>query len=250
MIYTIFVIILLQYEIAEAVQIPAEIQKCSLSDSQFDLCMAKSITKAMKVFRDGSREFGIPPMEPLELEKLDIQTEPGNSVALNQFYKNVKLSGLSDSKILKFGSKPVPNACPSWDIEGYTPMTRMEADYSLTGQILVFPLNGHGKCNVTLYNITNHQKANCEQYTKNGKSYIRLKNYSMNMTVEKCVFHFENLFPGNEQISNEIEKTINENFMDIFREVKHGFEEVFSTLHQDAANNVFSKVPVDDLYLP
>lgn len=34
------------------------------------------------------------------------------------------------------------------DVE--TPVIRMEADYELKGKLLLFPINGHGKCNITM----------------------------------------------------------------------------------------------------
>lgn len=98
--------------------------------------------------------------------------------------------------------------------------------------------------------IKNKHTADCEHFMKKGKSHLRLKNYAMNMSVQECYFDFPNMIPGNEQISNELGKTINENSMEIFQDVKGGFEQLLSKVYENGANSVFSKIPEDELFLP
>ncbi|KAJ8930586.1 hypothetical protein NQ314_016598 [Rhamnusium bicolor] len=71
----------------------------------------------------------------------------------------------------------------------------------------------------------------------------------MDMKPEKVEYEFENIFPGSKQISDEILKTINENSLDIFNDVKAGFEEIFSLLYLKYTNSVFSKIPLKDVFL-
>ncbi|KAJ3651208.1 hypothetical protein Zmor_017260 [Zophobas morio] len=40
-----------------------------------------------------------------------------------------------------------------WRFQSYTDVIRMEANYKMSGKLLLFPINGHGKCNNTLYNL-------------------------------------------------------------------------------------------------
>lgn len=229
-------------------RLPSEIQKCSRSDPEFDSCMAKTMTDALSFFKGGSKDLGIPAVEPFQIEKMEMQTAEGKSISLNQVYENVNIHGLSTSKVEKFNGKVNDKTC-FWEMDVSTPMTRMEADYELTGQVLVFPINGQGKCNVTLYDILNKHTIHCETYQKKGTLHLRFTDYKMEMSVKKCNFDFHNIFPGNEQISQEVSKTLNENSLDIFQEVKSGFEEVFAAVHKNAANSVFAKIPMDELFL-
>ncbi|XP_060533535.1 uncharacterized protein LOC132706295 [Cylas formicarius] len=231
-----------------AANLPPEIQKCKLGTPDFEECMKKSIDFAGHFFKNGSAEFGLPRIDPFFVDKMEIQGDPSKSVRLNQKFENVALTGLLDSKIKYFKYIPDEGKCV-WELDVFTPATHMIADFEMTGQILLFPINGHGKCTVDLFNVTNEHRAQCEHYSKKGKTFLRLKNYSMKMHVGNCRFVFPNLMPGNEQISKEIQKVIDENSLEIFNDVKSGFEKLLSSLHERASNGMFSRVPEDELFL-
>lgn len=78
---------------------------------------------------------------------------------------------------------------------------------------------------------------------------MKLSDYKLSMTPQSCYFDFSNIIPGNEQISKEVGKTVNENSLEIFKDVKGGFEKMLSRLHENAANSVFAKIPEDELFL-
>ncbi|ERL92115.1 hypothetical protein D910_09435 [Dendroctonus ponderosae] len=189
------------FVLVSSLHLPPQITKCRKTDA---ICMSKSITDALLFFANGSEEFGFPKFEPFYVELLEITGDPDKSATLSQRYDNVFMHGMTDTQVKHFRLQDDEQTC-KWEIDTYTPITRMNADYSLSGQILVFPINGHGKCNVTM---------------------------------------------RNEQISREVEKTVNENALEIFKEVKGGFEQVFSKLYKNTANSLFSKIPEDELFLP
>ncbi|XP_030747620.1 protein takeout-like [Sitophilus oryzae] len=243
----VFCVILSSFNVY-AIQLPPEIHKCDRTAPDFNECMVKSIGEATRYFSKGSKDFGYPVLSPFRIERLEINGEPGKSVTLNQKYDNVVMYGMTESTVKSFSLKDDGGVC-LWELVIHTPYTRMEADYQMTGQILVFPINGHGRCNVTLTGIVNKHTADCEHYTKKGKSHMKLKNYKMDMSTEGAYFDFENIFPGNEQISKEVGKTINENSQEVFNDVKQGFEKILAELHQNAANSVFSKIPENELFV-
>ncbi|XP_050316007.1 circadian clock-controlled protein daywake-like [Anthonomus grandis grandis] len=228
-----------------AVQLPPEITKCKKSDSE---CMSKSIVQALQFFKNGNKELGFPKLQPFYLEKLEIEADPGKSVKLNQHYEKIYLHGMTNAEVKQFSLKDDGKTC-KWEMIVYSPGTRMDADYKLTGQVLLFPINGYGRCNVTMQGISNKHSAECEHFTKKGKQHMRLKNYKMDMSVESCHFDFPNIIPGNEKISAELGKTVNENSLEIFKDVKGGFEEILSRLHESGANSIFAKIPEDELFL-
>ncbi|XP_076255913.1 protein takeout-like [Rhynchophorus ferrugineus] len=247
-IYGTYLIPILYIYGVSSVQLPKEIQKCDRTAPDFNECMIKSINDALQLFKGGSKEFGFPVLSPFYIERLEIKGDPGKSFTLNQKYDNLIMHGMTGSTVSSFNLIDNENQC-LWELEVHTVQTRMEADYSMSGQILIFPINGHGKCNVTISGIVNKHRADCEHYMKKGKRHLRLKNYSMDMSAKECHFDFPNMVPGNEQISREVEKTVNENSQEVFQDVKHGFEEVLSRLHENGANSVFSKIPEDELFL-
>ncbi|ENN71664.1 hypothetical protein YQE_11762, partial [Dendroctonus ponderosae] len=157
------------FVLVSSLQLPPQITKCRKTDA---ICMSKGITDALLFFANGSEEFGFPKFEPFYVELLEITGDPDKSATLSQRYDNVFMHGMTDTQVKHFRLQDDEQTC-KWEIDTYTPITRMNADYSLSGQILVFPINGHGKCNVTMNGIKNKQKAECEHYTRKGKTYLR-----------------------------------------------------------------------------
>ncbi|KAJ8917337.1 hypothetical protein NQ315_002359, partial [Exocentrus adspersus] len=202
------------------------VKLCHRSDPNFEKCVATNMEDALKnYFADGYKEAGLPKLEPFFVQKLEIAGEPSQSVSLHQKYQNVYVYGSVNShfKNLKI---ELDKGC-SWQVDAVSPAVTMNADYEIKGQLLVFPINSHGKCNITQFNLVNHHTMACEKYTKNNDTYIRVVDYAMDMRPEKITYDFGNVFPGNEEISNQIVRTLNENSKSIFDEVKPGIEKAF-----------------------
>ncbi|XP_018570248.1 protein takeout-like [Anoplophora glabripennis] len=228
--------------------LPPDMKLCHRSDPNFFQCLGKASKFGLRSLANGSKYYGIPPIDPLFVEEIIVKGEPSETVSLQTKYNNVYLHGMSISNaeqkfVLDLGEK-----C-GWVIEALTPLIRMEADYELTGKLLLFQLNGHGRCNITLYNLWNLHTMTCEKYTAEGKTYLKITNYTIHLRPEKLHFDLTNIFPANEQIAAEILKTMNENSLIIFNDIKGGFEQIFSEIHWAMANKLFSKEPINEIFL-
>ncbi|XP_018570244.1 protein takeout-like [Anoplophora glabripennis] len=234
--------------VVSGAHLPDGVKLCHRSDPDFQKCVAKSLGESLKYFTNGYKELGIPPLKPLFIEKLEIDPEAKQSVSIQQKYHNINVHGITDSTFDKYFKIELDNGC-SWVTDASTPVVRMEADYEIKGQLLVFPINSHGKCNITQYDVVDRHMMTCEKYTKNNEIYLRVVNYTMDINSESIVYDFDSIFPGNEQISNEIAKTLNENSLSIFNEVKGGIEKAFSFVYMQYMNNVFSRIPLNQIFL-
>lgn len=137
-----------------------------------------------------------------------------------------------------------------WNYKSFTPEVRMESDYTMKGQLLIFPINGHGNCVNTLYNISGTFGAKCERYTKKNQTYFRITNFSFSIKPEKIHFDFENIIDGNELLSKEVVKTLNENSEIVYADVGPAFNQVMATVWKETINQVFVRIPENELFLP
>jgi hypothetical protein len=58
-------------------------------------------------------------------------------------------------------------------------------DYNIKGKILVFPIQGTGKSNMTMENITITSKFTTTTVEKNGKMHAKLSKYKHNFEMER-----------------------------------------------------------------
>nr|XP_023028012.1 protein takeout-like [Leptinotarsa decemlineata] len=202
----------------------------------------------LQKFKNGYKPLGVPVLEPFFIKKMEISQAPTKAVAVSQKYTNLYVHGMTRSNVTKMKFTLEKNC--GWVMDVQSPQINLIGDYELRGKILMFPLNAHGRCNITLTNLHHRQIMKCEQYKKNDKTYLRFANYTIDMNPESIHYDFSNIFPANKQIQAEIRKMVNENSLVLFNDVRMGFQEAFSIFHMDIANLVFSKIPMDDVFTP
>ncbi|CAH1110215.1 unnamed protein product [Psylliodes chrysocephalus] len=230
-------------------KLPEGISLCHRSQPDFTQCVAKNMRGGILAFKSGNKEMGVPVLDPYFIEKLEIKPPAsGKTVAIHITFNNVYVYGMTTFEIEHL-EIDIDKGC-SWTAEFLTPVIRVQADYQIEGQLMVFTLNAHGKSNVTQNNLRDQHKMWCEKYQKNGKTHVRITKYTMDMQPENNIFEFTNLFPADKAIEDKILKTINENNLSIFNELKDGFEQIFSMIYLQTSNKVLSKIPLDELFLP
>ncbi|KAJ8930582.1 hypothetical protein NQ314_016594 [Rhamnusium bicolor] len=182
----------------------------------------------------GSTELGLKRFEPLDIPQLVIGEGKG-PVNVAQNFKDVKLHGLTGSKVLAAKS--------------ITPELRLEAHYTMKGRVLLLPIVGDGPCNVTLVNTKINHTLYGEPFEKKGKTYWNYKDYTVTLRPEKVIFKFDNLFDGDEKLGAEINKVLNDNWDEVFTDVRDGYEKSFGLIFHGLANRVFTRVALKDIFL-
>ncbi|CAH0548737.1 unnamed protein product [Brassicogethes aeneus] len=232
--------------VANAVHLPENFKLCSKKDPDFGNCVGTNMMDALSKLKDGNKNLGVPSLEPFSIDRMEIPGNEAASVNLNQNYKSVKFYGMSQG-IAKNVKIDLENC--HWSFNAISPKIQMLSEYEMKGKLLVFPINGFGKSNTTMTDLDVRYEIDCSYNEKNGKKYMKFDKIKMNMKPGKVYFNFENLFPGNAQMSATLDKTVNENSEVVFNDVKSAFEEVFSQIWNNLANSVLSKVPIDEIFL-
>lgn len=87
-----------------------------------------------------------------------------------------------------------------------------------------------------------------EPITKNGKIYMKLKDYKVKFITNSVSFYFANLFNGNKALGEQMNRFMNENSEIVFQELKGSYEKSFGYIFKDITNKIFTKVPFDDIF--
>lgn len=88
----------------------------------------------------------------------------------------------------------------------------------------------------------------CQTYMKNGQKHLKLTSYSLLFNPEKVAMEYTGLFPDNKQLSDQITRTLSGNTDLLFEEFKGPFSEIFSSIYLNMMNNVYSKIPLNQIY--
>lgn len=190
----------------------------------------------------GIPELGVPSIDPLHISALTISQGKNSPVSLQQEFKNILLTGISDTKLVTYK--------PNLDkyilrTDGITPRVNLAGDYTMTGRILLLPIIGNGRANITMVNLKTVHELIGEPVKKNGETYIHFKEYNIKLIPGRVHLNFENL---DRFLGTQMNRFMNDNWELIFNELKGGYEETLSYVFKDVTNKLFSKVPMSTIF--
>lgn len=189
--------------------------------------------------------MGVPAIDPLLISSLTIQQGRNSPINLKQDFKNILLTGISETRLLSY-SPDLDNYVLR--TEGITPLVNFAGDYTMTGRILLLPITGHGKANISMVDLKTVHELIGEPVKKKGEVYLRLKEYNVKLIPKRVYLHFGNLFNGDRLLGQQMNRFMNENWELIFNELKGGYEDTLSYVFREVTNKLFTKVPMDRIF--
>ncbi|KAJ9593916.1 hypothetical protein L9F63_014630 [Diploptera punctata] len=182
-----------------AAKLPGDFPRCKLDDPKLNECMDKAITLALSTYlSNGIPSLQLLPVDPLDIEHVDIQHGGDRPVGVKLSVNKAKLHGLKNTVTsnTKFDTeKRVINCIVA------VKQLRLEGDYVLDGKILQLPLKGKGKCQLLVGPYKSRVVMGFETKTKKGEVYWNLNKFTIDMyDVENFHVNFENLFNGDKAL--------------------------------------------------
>ncbi|KAH0812333.1 hypothetical protein GEV33_010458 [Tenebrio molitor] len=227
-----------------AVKLPSNFQKCNRKQPDLKECVLKAVQDAVPQLTRAYDEVNIPNVHPLEVAEATIGAGSG-SVAVEQKFKQCKLDGFHTMKIDKF---EFDFEGKTLSVSGYFPEIKKECQYELDGKVLLLAVKGTGPSKVVLKNLKVTALFNYEEKMKKGKTHIKIISSKVNLDPELVSYNFENLFNGDKQLGDNINRVINDNWKEVFDDVKDGYVEVINRILVQLLNNFFSKVSLEEAF--
>lgn len=148
----------------------------------------------------------------------------------------------------------------------------MIAKYKIDGKVLILPIRGQGKSNLTFGNkyfvsiffvqhfsgsffstdnVLIRVKFAPNLIEKNGKQHIQLRTnkFKLNFDTSRLHLYLENLFNGNKALGDNMNLFLNENWEIILQELQPALRETLSQILLSLINNVFDKLPYSDMFI-
>lgn len=82
---------------------------------------------------------------------------------------------------------------------------------------------------------------------KNGKQYLDIKNVKVHLKVKQVYINFDSR-TGNPEVNETINKVINENWRDIYKEVKPDLEKNIGEVIKALVKPMFSEIPYKEFF--
>uniref|UniRef100_A0A6P7GLY0 Uncharacterized protein LOC114338384 n=1 Tax=Diabrotica virgifera virgifera TaxID=50390 RepID=A0A6P7GLY0_DIAVI len=227
--------------VQSAKNLPSFVEVCPRDNIKTAECVERNIKNLMPMLAKGIPELAVPPLGPLHLPSAEIAASAGFSATL----KDVKLYHLDNLIVhnifMNFDTK-------QWGVDATFPSLGIESDYKMNGKLLVFELNGEGKTRGNMTNIRANLTVFFDYITVNGKEHLQIKDTKQKLEIEKGSFVFDDLFPGNEELTERATKILNENYRVLLDEFTPVFEKLLSSLCVSVLKNLYKKYPSEVLF--
>mgnify|MGYP005985285769 CR=1 FL=1 len=86
------------------------------------------------------------------------------------------------------------------------------------------------------------------EYEKNGQKYFNILSQQLDMQPRDLDFDLQNLFDGDEEAADRVKKIFKQNALDIYHDVKSGYEEAFGKVFAYLFEKILEKVPVSNIF--
>ncbi|RZB54429.1 JHBP domain containing protein [Asbolus verrucosus] len=212
--------------------------------SNFDECLTKAIEDAFKQLTKPFPEAGLPGLEPLEIPSLVISAGSG-PVAFEQNYQELRLSGFT--KISCTQAK-MDFALNKLTMQCSFPKIVMDFKYDINGKILLLPVYGKGPGTITLFDLGYDLTFSLEEYEKKGSKHYKLVEGKLKMDPKKMTFKLDNLFNGDKALGDNVLQVMNENWAEVFADVKSSYEDAFAQVASGIFGNLLAKVPAAEIF--
>lgn len=203
-------------------------------------------TMIMAKFSEGEDSIHLEKFNPLEVKTLHINTDASNPVFLDLKITDAELIGLKGMNVTKakgFGK----------DLKGPHSLTSegravsLIGKYTANGKVLLLPVRGDGPSNFTFTDPIYVAKFKGEPVEKEGKTYLKIKDFSLKIKVSRMITNVENLF-NDPVISKELNKFFNENWKEIYGELRVAIDKGMSTHFERVYKGVFDNIPYNELF--
>ncbi|KAK9504734.1 hypothetical protein O3M35_011000 [Rhynocoris fuscipes] len=227
----------------EASKLPKTWKICKKSDPNMNECLKEAVNMAVhELTQGGNPSLGVLSMDPLRMNTLSIKQGTG-PVSINLDFTEIDVIGLKNFEVM--------NIRTDWkdmDIEGRVKSQLvLDGKYKIDGKVLVLPVTGEGHCRIIFDNIHTKAHKKLKETSKNGKRYYEVTGEEFEFDVDKVHLHFDNLFNGDKTLGDTTNAFINENWKEIFMELKPSISTIFGTLFKEISNRIFSKITVEEL---
>lgn len=147
-------------------------------------CIISLIEEIASKHPKGIEKLGVPTIDPFKAKNVVLGSDKG-PVSLKVTMKNVELHGLAKlhMKTAKGFNKKFDNK--SLKLVFSVEKIRIDSEMTVKGNVLALAINGDGKSEVTLDDVTLTVKAKVKSKEKDDKKYLNVKKVKVDMKAEK-----------------------------------------------------------------
>ncbi|KAL0895435.1 hypothetical protein ABMA27_011557 [Loxostege sticticalis] len=217
---------------------------CPREEKALGRCLRDALNTYIPRLATGVPEYGVPPCEPLMVPALSVQQSTG-PISVTSSYSDVTVRGPSKMKV-KDVQVDAKNRRVVAKIS--IPELRMKGNYKLSGQLLMLPIEGEGKFSANYGDIDALVTIVLgRQHQPNDFDTLTCEHLDVKFHMGYASMELENLFGGDNDLGNAMNKFLNENWQKLAGELQAPMEEALHDFLKPLADHAFATLNADDI---
>ncbi|XP_026466711.1 protein takeout-like [Ctenocephalides felis] len=220
---------------------------CQMSNPNKDDCFKNLFEGMFPALSRGIPEIGVASFEPLHIDGVMVSRGSGG-LALSGGFRDLQVGGPSNATVQRASIDFVTRQM-NFDLA--IPKLKIDAKYSLKGNILLLPVVGNGDARLTLRDVMTSVSTNFSLVeSEPGRQVLNIDTMKVTFIVGGMRIHLTNLFNGNEILGASLNLFLNQNAMEVISELRSDLESGLADIFKALWNNVFSRLPLDLWTIP
>ncbi|XP_063829428.1 uncharacterized protein LOC135078799 [Ostrinia nubilalis] len=218
---------------------------CHYSDPNVAECIQRMAEQARHLLAQGVPSLNIQALEPLKVPSIRLRQHnmPKNKFKYDAWLSDIMLRGLTNYTFNNLECIYISLHCSSKLHE-----LRMKGNYKLSGKLLMLPIEGEGKFSakygdidalVTIVLGRKHQPNHFDTLT--------CEDLDVKFHMGYASMELENLFGGDNELGNSMNKFLNENWQKLAGELQAPMEEALHDFLRPLADHAFATLNADDI---
>ncbi|XP_058976263.1 uncharacterized protein LOC131801522 [Musca domestica] len=222
---------------------PDDPKPCKHGDVE---CIGKLFNYFMIEKHSGDTNYDLKSIDPLFLETLVVARGAESPVNIRCSMNGSEVLGI---KTLRFEKKKGfgKEIAGKHEISGQAQYLSLVGDYVITGSVLILPIKGEGKANITMHEPKYRIGWTGSPYEKDGATYMRVKNFYIDLYPKSITFNFENLY-NNKELSDNMNKFLTKNWSEIYPELAEPLTRGVSFVANQVVDRFFAKYPYEKYF--
>ncbi|KAK7866333.1 hypothetical protein R5R35_003263 [Gryllus longicercus] len=230
-------------------KLPPGFKLCPRKDSNTIKCLEEALDIAIRELEPGLPEFGIPSLDPFNIPQLaigDLNSDAPVNLKIN--FSDINIYNLKTGKTSNVKFDPDAFLLSAHEQAGEV---YAEANYVMDGRILLIPAKGEGRVTLNITNLQVDLGMKCDKQMKKNKVHLKITEFHFELTnIDSLIMHFDNLFNGDKTLGATINALVNENWMEVWSQLKVPLEQIGTHSFKEYGRRIFDRVPMDDIFLP
>ncbi|XP_022179648.1 protein takeout-like [Myzus persicae] len=232
---------------ASVVKLPKGFIACKKDDPGVNTCIQQALQTAVPHLVKGIPSLGLIPIDPLIISQMDIiQGTSNGPLDIKLSFKDLYIHNIGSIKITSMKSN-INNYTFNLKADFDEPLV-LEGMYNIQGKIIILPIIGEGKSNLTLAALKVSIDINGKPVTRRGDEYMELESLELKFSTSRLYIQLENLFNGDQLLGNNMNMFMNQNWREILKDLQPAFESALGMAFQSVTHQFFHKVPYDKIF--